>query len=35
LVRRIAAPELAGAPVTRFIAPVLAIRGSTVQPGSD
>ncbi|UAJ80216.1 LacI family DNA-binding transcriptional regulator [Leifsonia sp. ZF2019] len=29
LVRRIASPELAGAPVTRFIAPELTIRGST------
>ena len=30
LVRRITTPELAGAPVTRFIAPELAIRGSTM-----
>jgi DNA-binding LacI/PurR family transcriptional regulator len=29
LVRRITEPELAGAPVTRFIAPELTVRGST------
>jgi DNA-binding LacI/PurR family transcriptional regulator len=32
LVRRIGSPELAGAPVTRFIAPELTDRGSTREP---